>query len=146
MLWVKSFHIVFVASWFAGLFYLPRIFVNLAMVPADSRAERERLLVMATKLYRFTGVLAWPALLLGIWLAAVYWDLPGFGRPPGNGWLQAKTGVVVLALGYQHACGVILRKFKTGVAQRSHLWYRWFNEVPVVLLLGAVVLVVVKPF
>ena len=68
MLWVKSFHIVFVASWFAGLFYLPRIFVNLAMVPAGSVAERERLLLMAKKLLRFTTLLAVPAVALGLWL------------------------------------------------------------------------------
>ena len=72
MLWVKAFHIVFVASWFAGLFYLPRIFVNLAMVPADSLAERERLLLMARKLYRFMTLLMFPALALGLWLWLVY--------------------------------------------------------------------------
>ena len=146
MLWVKSFHIVFVASWFAGLLYLPRIFVNLALVAPDSHAERERLLLMAAKLYRFTGLLSWPALALGIWMAAVYWSVPGFGKAPGNGWLHAKIGVVVLALGYQHACGSLLKKFRLGANRRSHVWYRWFNEVPVVLLLAAVVLVVVKPF
>jgi protoporphyrinogen IX oxidase len=142
MLWVKSLHIVFVASWFAGLFYLPRIFVNLAMVPADSLAERERLLLMARKLLRFTTVLAVPALVFGLWLWLGY----GMGKGPGNGWLHAKLAVVVLALGYHHACGSILKKFIRGVPARSHVWYRWFNEVPVVLMLVAVVLVVVKPF
>ena len=146
MLWVKSFHIVFVVSWFAGLFYLPRIFVNLALVAPDSFAERERLLLMATKLYRFTSLLSWPALGLGIWMLAVYWNVPGFGRGPGNGWLHAKLVIVVLALGYQHACGVLLKQLRDGGRQRSHVWYRWFNEVPVLLLLAAVVLVVVKPF
>ena len=68
MLWIKAFHIVFVASWFAGLFYLPRLFVNLAMVPADSHAERERLLLMARKLYRFSSLLMIPAIGLGVWL------------------------------------------------------------------------------
>ncbi len=142
MLWIKSLHIVFVASWFAGLFYLPRIFVNLAQVPADSTAERERLLLMARKLLRFTTVLAVPALLLGAWLWLGY----GIGRGPGNGWLHAKLAVVVLALGYHHGCAVLLRKFARGANQRSHVWYRWFNEVPVLLLLTAVILVVVKPF
>ncbi len=146
MLWVKSFHIVFVASWFAGLFYLPRIFVNLALVAPDSIAERERLLLMAAKLYRFTVLLAWPALAFGIWLLVVYWSVPGFGRGPGNGWLHAKLGIVALALGYQHVCGVLLKQLRQGGRQRSHVWYRWFNEVPIVLLLAAVVLVVVKPF
>lgn len=146
MLWVKSLHIVFVASWFAGLFYLPRIFVNLAQVLPDSTAERDRLLLMATKLYRFTALLAWPALGLGVWLLLLYWGVPGFGSGPGNGWLYAKLGIVVLALGYQHACGALLRQFRLGARQRSHVWYRWFNEIPVGLLLGAVILVVVKPF
>jgi len=142
MLWVKSLHIVFVASWFAGLFYLPRIFVNLAMVDAGSVAERERLLLMARKLLRFTTLLAVPALGFGLWL----WMGYGIGRGPGNGWMHAKIAVVVLAVGYHHACAVLLRKFVTGTQRRSHRWYRWFNEVPVVLLLAAVVLVVVKPF
>lgn len=142
MLWVKSFHIVFVASWFAGLFYLPRIFVNLAMVPPQSVAERERLLLMARKLMRFTTILAVPAVALGLWL----WLGFGIGWGPGNGWMHAKLFVVVLALGYHHACGVMLKKFVRGDRGRSHVWYRWFNEVPVLLLLTAVVLVVVKPF
>lgn len=146
MLWVKSLHIVFVASWFAGLFYLPRIFVNLALVAPDSIAERARLLLMAAKLFRFTSVLAWPALGFGIWILAAYWNVPGFGQAPGNRWLHAKLLIVVLTLGYQHACGVLLDQFRDGGRQRSHVWYRWFNEVPVVLLLAAVILVVVKPF
>ena len=142
MLWIKALHIVFVASWFAGLFYLPRIFVNLAMVAPGSQAELDRLLLMARKLLRFTTVLAVPALALGLWLWLGY----GIGRGPGNGWMHAKLAVVLLALGYQHACGLLLRKFEAGRNARSHRWYRWFNEVPVVLLLAAVVLVVVKPF
>ena len=142
MLWVKSFHIVFVASWFAGLFYLPRIFVNLAMVAPGSAAERDRLLLMARKLMRFTTLLAVPAVGLGIWLWAGY----GIGWGPGNAWMHAKLTLVLLALGYHHACGVMLRKLATGTSQRSHVWFRWFNEVPVLLLLAIVVLVVVKPF
>ncbi len=146
MLWVKSLHIVFVASWFAGLFYLPRIFVNLAMVESSSTAERQRLLLMAAKLYRFSGVLAVPALGFGVWLWVAYWRLPGFGQGPGNGWLYAKLGVVLLTVAYHHACGVLLRRFQAGSMARGHVWFRWFNELPVVLLLLAVVLVVVKPF
>jgi putative membrane protein len=142
MLWIKSLHIVFVASWFAGLFYLPRIFVNLAQVPPESTAERARLLLMASKLLRFMTILAVPALALGAWLWLGY----GLGRGPGNGWMHAKLFVVFLALGYHHACGSLLRKFVNGTNKRSALWFRWFNEVPVVLLLVAVVLVVVKPF
>jgi len=142
MLWIKSFHIVFVASWFAGLFYLPRIYVNLAMVPADSHAERERLLLMARKLMRFTTLLALPAVGFGLALWGVY--RIGFG--PGNGWMHAKWVVILLALGYHHACGTLLKKFEAGTMQRGHVWFRWFNEIPVVLLLIAVVLVVVKSF
>jgi putative membrane protein len=142
MLWVKSFHIVFVASWFAGLFYLPRIFVNLAMVPAGSVAERERLLLMAGKLLRFTTILAVPAIGLGLWLWLGY----GIGRGAGNGWMHAKLAVVLLVVGYHHACAVLLRTLRRGGTSRSHRWFRWFNEVPVLLLVAAVVLVVVKPF
>ncbi|WP_043698057.1 CopD family protein [Tepidimonas taiwanensis] len=142
MLWVKTFHIVFIASWFAGLFYLPRIFVNLAMVAPDSVAERERLLLMARKLLRFMTLLAVPALALGLWLWLGY----GIGRGPGNGWMHAKLAVVVLLIGYHHACARLLRRFELGANQRSHVWFRWFNEVPVLLLVAAVALVVVKPF
>ena len=140
MLWVKAFHIVFVASWFAGLFYLPRIFVNLAMVAPGSEAERARLLLMARKLLRFTTLLAVPALALGLWL----WLGWGIGR--GSGWLHAKLAVVIVTGGYHHACALLLRRFEDGRNMRSHRWYRWFNEAPVLLLLAAVVLVVVKPF
>lgn len=146
MLWVKSFHIVFVASWFAGLFYLPRILVNLAQIPVDvppeSLKERERLVLMASKLLRFTTILAVPAILLGAWL----WLGWGIGRGPGNGWMHAKLVVVLLAVGYHHSCGVLLRKFVQNRNTRGHVWFRWFNEIPVLLLLVTVVLVVVKPF
>lgn len=140
MLWVKALHIVFVASWFAGLFYLPRIFVNLAMVPADSDAERARLLLMARKLLRFTTMLAVPALALGLWL----WIGWGIGR--GAGWMHAKLAVVLATVGYHFACGRILRGIERGSFRRGHVWFRWFNEAPVLFLLAAVVLVVVKPF
>lgn len=142
MLWVKAFHIVFVASWFAGLFYLPRIFVNLAMVAPGSLAERERLLLMARKLLRFTTMLAVPAVGLGLWLYLGY----GIGRGPGNGWMHAKLAVVLLVIGYHYACAVLLRQLAANTGRRGHVWFRWFNEVPVLLLLVAVVLVVVKPF
>ncbi len=140
MLWVKAFHIVFVASWFAGLFYLPRIFVNLAMVPPGSTAERERLLLMARKLMRFTHILAVPALGLGLWL----WL--GYGIGAGNGWMHAKLAIVLLTLGYHHWCARLLKRITTGADQRSHVWYRWFNEAPVLMMIGAVLLVVLKPF
>ena len=142
MLWVKSFHIVFVASWFAGLFYLPRIFVNLAMVPPESVAERERLMLMAGKLFRFTTMLAVPALGLGLWLWLGY----GIGLGAGNGWMHAKLLLVLLILGYHHACWRMLMAFRGGANRRTHVWYRWFNEAPVIMLVVVVILVVVKPF
>ena len=136
MLWIKALHIVFIASWFAGLFYLPRIFVNLAQ--ETNAAATERLLGMGRRLYRFTSILMIPALIFGLWLWLGY----GFK----GGWLHAKLALVILAIGYHHACGAILKKFERGVNTRSHKWFRWFNEVPVVLLLMIVILVVVKPF
>ena len=145
MLWVKSLHIVFIASWFAGLFYLPRIFVNLAMVPSDSTAERDRLLLMARKLLRFTTLLTFPALAFGLWLWLGY----GIGLGPaseGNGWMHAKLALVLVALGYHYVCSVILARIEAGTSQRSHVWFRWFNELPVLLLVAIVMLVVVKPF
>jgi putative membrane protein len=142
MLWVKAFHIVFVASWFAALFYLPRLFVNLAGVPADSHAERERLLMMARRLYRFAGGLMVVALVLGL----VLWLYYGIGRGPGNGWLHAKLALVVVAIGYHHACRSLLRKFEQFANRRSERWFRVFNEAAVLLFTVIVVLVVVKPF
>jgi len=141
-LWVKAFHIVFVASWFAGLFYLPRLFVNLALVPAESAAERERLLLMARKLYRFSGLLMGPALALGV----VLWLVYGVGRGPASGWLDAKLAVVACALGYHHVCRLLLRDLAARINRRSDRWYRVFNELSVLLFAAAVVLVVVKPF
>jgi protoporphyrinogen IX oxidase len=135
-LWIKALHIVFIASWFAGLFYLPRIYVNLAQ--ESNPAAVERLLGMARRLYRFTTMLAVPALLLGLWL----WL--GFGIK--GGWLHAKLALVIVVIGYHHACGSLLKKFERGVNTRTHKWFRVFNEVPVLLLLAIVILVVVKPF
>ena len=142
MLWIKSFHIVFVASWFAGLFYLPRIYVNLAMVGQDSVAERARLLLMAKKLLRFTTILAAPAMVLGL----VLWLGYGVGYGPGNAWMHAKLGMVLLVIAYHGYCAVLLRRFEAGVVHDGHVWFRWFNEIPVLLLVTIVILVVVKPF
>ncbi|MBC7699052.1 CopD family protein [Aquabacterium sp.] len=142
MLWIKAFHIVFVASWFAGLFYLPRLFVNLAMVPGDSHAERERLLLMARKLYRFTSLLMIPGVALGLFL----WLYYGIGKGPGNGWMHAKLLLVVGAIGYHHVCRKILREFEQLSKRRTHQWLRVFNEGAVVIFTLIVILVVVKPF
>ena len=140
MLWVKAFHILFVVSWFAGLFYLPRIFVNLAM--ETDPASVRRLLLMARKLFRFMTMLAVPAVVFGLWLYLGY----GIGRGAGQGWMHAKLALVLVLIGYHHGCGVLLRKFERGANTRSHAFYRWFNELPVLVLLAVVILVVVKPF
>jgi putative membrane protein len=141
-LWVKAFHIVFVASWFAGLFYLPRIFVNLAQVPADSHAERERLLLMARKLYRFSSLLMVVAIALGL----VLWLGYGIGLGPHSGWLHAKLLLVVVAIGYHHRCRALLRSFEKMENRRRERWFRVFNEMAILLFAAIVVLVVVKPF
>jgi len=138
-LWIKALHIVLVVSWFAGLFYLPRIFVNLAMVPAPG-AERDRLLTMARKLYRFVTPIGLLAIAAGLWL----WLGEGIGR--GAGWMHAKLVVVAALIAYHAACGRILGAFERGATARPHVWFRWFNEIPVLLLLAAVILVVIKPF
>ncbi|MBI5436898.1 MAG: CopD family protein [Nitrosomonadales bacterium] len=135
MLWVKAFHIIFVTSWFAGLFYLPRIFVNLAMARED--AERERLLLMSHKLYRFVTPIAALALLFGLWLWLGY-GITGV-------WLHIKLLLVVILVGYHFYCGRLLSMFKQGRNTHSHVWYRWFNEIPVLLLMAVVILVTVKP-
>lgn len=137
-LWAKSLHIVFVASWFAGLFYLPRLFVNLAM--ETEPAAINRLLLMARKLYRFMTIIAVPALLLGLYL------MLGLGIGKTAGWMHAKLAIVVLILIYHHVCGRLLRQFEAGRNRHSHRWYRIFNEIPVLGLFGAVYLVVFKPF
>lgn len=138
MLVVKTLHIWMVISWFAGLFYLPRIFVNLAMVPADSIAERDRLLLMAGKLYKFMTPLGILAILLGLWL----W----FGYGFHGGWLHAKTALVAVLAWYHWHCGRVLKAFQAGGNARSHVWFRFYNELPVLILLAVLFLVVLKPF
>ena len=135
MLWVKAFHIIFVTSWFAGLFYLPRIYVNLAMAKED--VERERLLLMAHKLYRFVTPIGGLALLFGLWL----W----LGYGISGVWLHIKLLLVVFLVAYHFYCGRLLTLFKQGRNTHSHVWYRWFNEIPVLMLIAVVILVTVKP-
>jgi putative membrane protein len=135
---VKSLHIIFVVSWFAGLFYLPRIYVNLAMVAEDSDAERARLLLMARKLYRFMMPLAVLALVFGTWL----WL--GYGIT--GGWMHAKLALVLVLVAYHLYCGKLLKVFETQGNIRGHVWYRWFNELPVLVLAAVVFLVVLRPF
>lgn len=138
MLWLKSLHLLFVISWFAGLFYLPRLYVNLAQ--NDDPAVQRQLLLMAARLYRFMTILAVPAILLGLWLYLGY----GLGR--GQGWMHAKLACVVLLLGYHAVCRQMLHSFQSARNTRSHRFYRWFNELPVLLLLAILVLVIVRPF
>jgi len=136
-LWIKTFHIVLITSWFAGLFYLPRIFVNLADEKnVDAYA---RLIGMADRLFRFMTILAVPAVLLGL----ILWLYFGIGA--GDIWMHAKLFFVLLIIGYHHACYGLLKKFRAGVNIKSGVWYRWFNEVPVILLVIVVALVLFKP-
>jgi putative membrane protein len=141
-LWLKTFHIVLITSWFAGLFYLPRIFVNLAMVPegAANAAERDRLLLMANKLFRFMTPLGVLAVLSGL----VLWLGLGIGN--GQGWVHAKSLLVLGLIGFHISCRNRLEEFNRGEHRHSHVWYRWYNEIPVVLLIAIVILVVLKPF
>jgi protoporphyrinogen IX oxidase len=141
MLWIKTLHIVFIASWFAGLFYLPRIFVNLAMLDENERATRERLLLMSDKLMRFTTLLMVPALALGL----VLWLYYGIGQGEQASWMHAKLTLVVLTIGYHHQCARELKALHAGNSKKSHVWYRLFNEVPVLLMLFIVALVIHKP-
>ena len=138
MLTLKALHISLVVAWFAGLFYLPRIFVNLAMVAPDSVAERERLLLMAGKLYRFMTPLGVLAVATGLWLWLGY----GFA----GGWLHAKLVLVGLLVIYHWHCGRILKAFRAGSNAKSHVWFRFYNEMPVLVLFAVVFLVVLKPF
>ena len=140
MLWIKSFHIIFMVTWFAGLFYLPRLFVYHAS--ADDEASRARFKIMERKLYR--GI-ATPSMVLtiifGTWLVAL---------SPGSflqaGWFHAKLSLVVLLIIYHHMCLYYMKQFRNDANSKSHVFYRWFNEVPVIMLVGIVILVIVKPF
>ena len=138
MLVLKALHISMVVAWFAGLFYLPRIFVNLAMVEPGSVAERDRLLLMANKLFRFMTPLGVLAVGFGLWLWLGY----GFS----GGWLHAKTTLVALLVAYHWHCGQLLKTFINGSNTRRHLWFRFYNEMPVIVLFIVVFLVVLKPF
>jgi len=137
MLWIKALHLIFMVTWFAGLFYLPRLFVYHAM--AEDAPGRERFKAMERKLYR--GIMA-PSAVLTIVFGAWLWLGYGFA----GGWLYAKLGVVALIVAYHLYCGRLLADFARDRNTKSHLWYRWFNEMPVVFLAAAVILAVVKPF
>ena len=136
MLWIKALHVFFVVTWFAGLFYLPRLFVYHTL--AEDAASKERFKVMERKLY--WGIMA-PGAALTVVFGGWLWSA-GFS----GAWLQAKLVVVALTLAYHVYCGKLLVDFARDRNAKSHVWYRWFNEVPVALLAAALVLVIVKPF
>lgn len=138
-LWLKALHIIAIVCWFAGLFYLPRLFVYHAM--AEDDASRERFKIMESKLYRgIMGPSMIATLVFGIWM--LYLNTGWLSQ----GWLHAKLTLVALLIGYHHACGSLLKRFARGENRRGHVFYRWFNEVPVLFLIAIVILVVVKPF
>ena len=137
MPWIKALHIVFVVAWFAGLFYLPRLFVYHAQ--AEDAVSRERFKVMERKLYR--GIMT-PAMILALVFGTWLWLGYGFR----GGWLQAKLVLVALLLWYHFWMGALLKDFARDANRHSHVFYRWVNELPVVLLVAIVILVVVKPF
>lgn len=137
MLWVKAFHIIFMVTWFAGLFYLPRLFVYHAQ--SEDPVGLARFKVMERKLYY--GIMTPGGLvtiLLGLWLWLGY----GFS----GGWLYAKIALVGVLAVYHLWCGALVRAFRDDRNVHDHIWYRWFNEFPVLVLIAAVILVVVKPF
>jgi putative membrane protein len=138
MVWIKALHIVFMVTWFAGLFYLPRLFVYHAM--AEDRASIERFKTMERRL--FWGIMTPGAVLT---VATGVWLWLGWFRDAG-GWLHAKLAFVALLLAYHAWCGWLLRDFAAERNRKSHVWYRWFNEVPTLILFATVILVVVKPF
>ncbi len=137
MLWIKSLHIIFMVTWFAGLFYLPRLFVYHAMT--DDPISLERFKIMERKLY--FGIMTPGAILtlvFGVWLWLGY----GFA----GGWLHAKLVLVAVLVAYHLWCARLLDDFKHDRNRRGHVFYRWFNEFPVLVLIASVILVVVKPF
>lgn len=139
-LWLKAFHLMAVICWFAGIFYLPSLFVYHAM--AEDQVSRERFKIMERKLYR--GIMN-PSMIvtvvLGLWMLISHWDLY-----KTQGWMHAKLALVILLIGYHHMCLAHLKKFAADANTKSHRFFRVFNEIPVLLLVGIVILVVVKPF
>lgn len=139
-MWLKSLHIFFMVAWFAGLFYLPRIFVNHAMI--DDEATSHRFKIMERKLYRFTTPWMVLTVIFGLWMLYDYaWAAYGSML-----WLHIKLKLVVILIAYHLWCGQIVKTFAEDKNTRSHVWYRWFNETPVFLLLAIVLLTGLKPF
>ncbi len=140
MIWVKAFHIIFMVAWFAGLFYLPRLFVNHAL--AEEEAVTARLGLMESKLYRFITPWMLLTLIFGTWLLVDY----GWNAFAPTYWLPIKLILVAALVAYHFYCGKILRELAEHRCRRSPIWFRWFNELPVLVLFAVVILAVVKPF
>ena len=138
MLWIKALHIIFVICWFAGIFYLPRLFVYHAM--SEDAQTRAQLLVMEQKLYRFITPFAFLAIGFGAWLTSYNVDYY-FSQT----WFWSKIVLVAGLLAYHIQCGRYIKRFIAGEQPRSHIFYRWFNEAPVLALFAIVILVVIKP-
>ncbi len=139
-MWLKAFHLIFMVSWFAGLFYLPRLFVYHAM--AEDPATRETFKVMERKLYRFVTPFMFLTVAFGLWMLHDY----AWQAYKSQAWLHIKLALVGLLLVYHLICGKLVRDFARDANTRSHVFYRWFNEMPVLLLFSIVILAVVKPF
>jgi len=140
MLWVKSFHVIFMTTWFAALFYLPRLFVYHAM--SDDEISNERFKIMERKL--FFGIMT-PSAILTIIFGLVLLNGYAWEAFSNTVWLQTKLWLVVVLVAYHIYCGKLLKDFKFDRNQKSHVYYRWFNEFPVLLLIAIVILVFVKP-
>src|SRR5690554_106163 len=141
MLWIKALHIIFMVTWFAGLFYLPRLFVYHAM--SEDKTSNERFKIMERKLYY--GIMTPGAiltLLFGLWTIHVF----GWKNYSGTYWLHVKLACVLLLFVYHVYCGKLVSDFKLDRNKHSHVWYRWFNEIPVIFLFIIVILAVVRPF
>ena len=139
-LWIKAFHIIAVICWFAALFYLPRLFVYHAM--SEDQISRERFKIMERKLYR--GIMT-PAAIITVLLGG-YLLGNNLSYYMQSGWMHAKLCCVLLLIIYHFMCGHLLKQFTSDSNTRSHIFYRWFNEFPVILLIAIVIFVVVKPF
>ena len=138
-IWIKAFHLISIITWFAGLFYLPRLFVYHSM--AEDEISLDRFKVMERRL--LLGIMT-PSMLFVLFLGGwLIWLNPSYLN---QGWMHAKLLFVFLLIIYHHWCVILVKKFKMDANNKSHSWYRWFNEVPTVLLISIVILTVVKPF
>jgi putative membrane protein len=140
MLWIKAFHIIFMVAWFAGIFYLPRLFVYHAM--SEDKATQTQFKIMERKLYYFVTPFMILTTVLGLWMLYDY----AWMAYRSMGWLHIKLVLVSILIGYHFYCGKLVKEFAADKNQRSHVFYRWFNELPVLILFAVVLLAVIKPF